>query len=79
MVMWEVLSADFDTTIGEERCLRNVVTNARPGSIVVFHDSLKAESRMRFALPKVLQHFAAEGYHFKALPETRTDPRTDQG
>ena len=70
VIMWEVLSADFDTTIDGERCLHNVLANARPGSIIVFHDSLKAEQRLRFVLPKVLDHYAALGYRFKALPET---------
>ncbi len=70
IVMWEVLSADFDTTITGERCLKNVITHAKPGSIIVFHDSLKAEARLRFALPKVLEHFAQQGYRFSALGGT---------
>ncbi|MEO8587780.1 MAG: polysaccharide deacetylase family protein [Flavobacteriales bacterium] len=69
VVMWEVLSADFDTSITGERCLRNVVRNAKPGSIIVFHDSVKADPRLRYALPKVLEHFDSMGYTFKALPE----------
>jgi hypothetical protein len=40
--MWDVLSADFDQTITKERCLKNVVSNIKPGSIIVFHDSVKA-------------------------------------
>ncbi|HMC96749.1 MAG TPA: polysaccharide deacetylase family protein [Flavobacteriales bacterium] len=67
LVMWEVLSADFDRNITGERCLQNVVSNTRAGSIIVFHDSLKAEPRLRFALPKVLEHFSAQGYEFKVL------------
>lgn len=68
VVMWDVLSADFDPAVSGERCLQNVTSNAGPGSIVVFHDSLKAEPRLRFALPRVLEHFAEQGYVFKALP-----------
>ncbi|MBL7950379.1 MAG: polysaccharide deacetylase family protein [Flavobacteriales bacterium] len=67
VVMWDVLSADFDTRMSGERCLRNVIDHARPGSIVVFHDSLKAEARLRYALPRTLAHFSAKGYCFKAL------------
>lgn len=67
-VMWDVLSNDFDTRLDGERCARNVVRHARPGSIVVFHDSLKAEPRLRTALPAVLKHFAENGYRFAALP-----------
>ncbi len=68
VVMWDVLAADFDKRVSKERCLRNVITHARAGSIVVFHDSLKAEPRLRYALPRALEHFANEGYAFKALP-----------
>ena len=68
IVMWSVLSADYDTETGEEECLRNVLRHARPGSIIVFHDSLKAEQRLRFALPRVLSHFSGLGYVFKCLP-----------
>jgi peptidoglycan-N-acetylglucosamine deacetylase len=69
VVMWDVLSSDFAVDITGERCSRNVVRNARPGSIIVFHDSLKAEGRLRYALPRVLEHFAGLGYRFRALPE----------
>lgn len=67
IVMWDVLSMDFDQQLDGETCLRNVVRNVRPGSIVVFHDSLKAEQRLRHALPRVLEHFKARGYRFAAL------------
>ncbi len=55
IVMWDVLSYDFDGTISEEICLQNVLKNIKPGSIVVFHDSLKAEKNLRYVLPKVLE------------------------
>ena len=70
IVMWEVLSADFDTSLSGEDCLRNTCGNAQPGSIIVFHDSTKAEPRLRHALPLVLEHFSREGYVFRALPES---------
>ena len=69
VVMWDVLSFDFAVHITGERCLRNVVRNARPGSIIVFHDSQKAEERLRYALPRVLDHFGRTGYRFLPLPE----------
>ncbi len=69
VVMWDVLSADFDTHLSGERCLQNVIINARTGSIIVFHDSLKAEERLRYALPRVLDQFSKGGYEFRALPE----------
>lgn len=67
IVMWDVLSGDFDPHLAPEACLRNVIRNARPGSIVVFHDSLKAKEKLEFVLPQVLSYYANEGYQFKAL------------
>jgi peptidoglycan-N-acetylglucosamine deacetylase len=67
VVMWDVLSGDFDQTISPEKCLNNVLGAAESGSIIVFHDSLKAEKNLRYALPRVLAHFAAKGYVFEHL------------
>lgn len=67
IVMWEVLSADFDRRVSPQRCGRNVIRHARPGSIIVFHDSEKAFERMREALPAVLEHFSGLGYRFEAI------------
>jgi len=67
IVMWDVLSGDFDPMISKETCLNNVISNASEGSIVVFHDSQKASEKLQYALPKALEHFAAEGYNFKAI------------
>jgi peptidoglycan/xylan/chitin deacetylase (PgdA/CDA1 family) len=67
IVMWDVLSGDFDTNISPDQVLKNVVQNVAPGSIVVFHDSVKSQERLEYALPKVLEHFTALGYTFDAL------------
>ncbi|HLP96545.1 MAG TPA: polysaccharide deacetylase family protein [Saprospiraceae bacterium] len=67
IVMWDVLSGDYDPEITPEQCLENVLDNVRPGSIILFHDSLKAEARMRYALPKVLEQLGQEGWTFRAL------------
>ena len=67
IIMWDVLSGDFDINLSPQKCLDNVLKNVEPGSIVVFHDSTKAWSRMSYALPKVLEHFSKAGYAFKAL------------
>ncbi len=69
IVMWDVLSGDFDTGISPEQCLANVTDHAGPGSIIVFHDSLKAEANLKYALPKVLEHYSALGYVFEKLDE----------
>jgi peptidoglycan-N-acetylglucosamine deacetylase len=67
IVMWTVLSADFDQNITKEKCLQNVMENTTNGSIVLFHDSKKAHERMCFALPKFLEHFNKEGFTFEVL------------
>ena len=67
IVMWDVLSADFDRSLTAEQCARNVIRHARPGSIIVFHDSEKAFDRLRGALPVVLQHFSGLGYRFSTI------------
>jgi peptidoglycan/xylan/chitin deacetylase (PgdA/CDA1 family) len=67
LVMWDVLSGDFDTRIDGPKCLERVLLAAKPGSIIVFHDSLKAEERLRYALPRTLEYFKGEGYRFRAL------------
>jgi peptidoglycan-N-acetylglucosamine deacetylase len=67
VVMWDVLSGDFDQRITPEHCFQNVVRHAGPGSVVVFHDSIKASERMQYALPKVLEHFSELGYRFEGL------------
>lgn len=67
VVMWDVLSGDFDETLTPEDCFENVVHNATAGSIVVFHDSLKAQANVRAVLPRILAHYAALGYRLEAL------------
>lgn len=62
IIMWDVLSGDFDVNQTPENCLHNVVSNTRPGSVIVFHDSEKSFPRLEFVLPKVLQLFSEKGY-----------------
>jgi len=67
IIMWDVLSADFDTTITSEECLENVIRNTKNGSIIVFHDSIKAQEKLQFVLPEVLEYYSKKGYFFKAI------------
>jgi peptidoglycan/xylan/chitin deacetylase (PgdA/CDA1 family) len=67
VVMWSVLSGDFDAAVSGESCLKNVVRSAKPGNIIVFHDSEKAWTNLAYALPKVLTHFCEQGYRFEKL------------
>ena len=67
IIMWSVLSGDFDESITPEQCCANVIKNTGNGSVVVFHDSEKAMERMHYSLPVVLQHFFDKGYRFKKI------------
>lgn len=67
IVLWDVLSGDFDKNISSKQCLDNVLRQAKNGSIIVFHDSLKAEKHLRFVLPKVLAYFREQEFVFKAI------------
>lgn len=67
IIMWDVMSYDFDKDLTGENCYENVIKHAKEGSIIVFHDSLKAEKNMKASLPKVLEYFAEKGFVFKGL------------
>lgn len=67
IIMWDVLSGDFDPNINGEKCVRNVLGSVRNGSIIVFHDSEKALPRLQYALPVVLKNLQLQGYGFKML------------
>ena len=67
IVMWDVLSRDFDKELSPEDCLKNTLKVIRPGSIIVFHDSLKAEKNLVYTLPRLLANLYDRGYAFKAL------------
>lgn len=69
IIMWDVLSADFDEALTGEQCLQNVVLNAGKGSVIVFHDSEKALKRLEYSLPKVLEYFTEKGYQFEKIEE----------
>ena len=62
IIMWNVLSADFDAKISKEKCLSNVLKNTRPGSIIVFHDSEKAFPHLEYVLPRAIEFFAEKKY-----------------
>jgi len=71
VIMWDVLSGDFDETLSPDDCYDNVIRSAKSGSIVVFHDSIKSEKTLKIVLPRVLKYFAEKGYIFKALSQTQ--------
>jgi len=67
VVMWSILSADFDMNIDADKCLENVIKNVEKGSVIVFHDSVKAFEKLQIVLPKVLRHFNKKGYTFNRI------------
>lgn len=67
IIMWDVLSADFDQTITPDQCLENVLKNIANGSIVIFHDSVKASKNLKYVLPKVLQYLQDKKYDCKGI------------
>lgn len=64
IIMWDVLSADFDQSISKEECLNNVLSSTKSGSVIVFHDSLKAFKNLEYTLPKVLQYLTENNFSF---------------
>jgi peptidoglycan/xylan/chitin deacetylase (PgdA/CDA1 family) len=67
IVMWDVMSGDFDTSISPQECLNNVVNHSTNGSIIVFHDNIKAEPRVLYALPLAIEYWIDQGFQFEAL------------
>ena len=67
IIMWDVLSADFDQAFSPGQCLAHVTRNVRAGSIVVFHDSEKAFKNLETALPGTLKFLSESGFELKSL------------
>ena len=67
VIMWSVLSGDFDVHVSKEECFKNVIRNTGNGSIIVFHDSQKALGKLQAALPVILTYFALQGYKFEKI------------
>jgi peptidoglycan/xylan/chitin deacetylase (PgdA/CDA1 family) len=67
IIMWDVLSGDFDINLKPEDCLKNVLNHTEAGSIVVFHDSLKAFDRVKHTLPRAMEAWSKAGYEFCPL------------
>lgn len=68
IIMWSVISADFDSNNSPQKCFQFVQKNSKPGSIIVFHDSEKAFPNLKYALPETLKYFSEQGYRFEVIP-----------
>jgi peptidoglycan/xylan/chitin deacetylase (PgdA/CDA1 family) len=67
IIMWSVLSGDFDPSVTTDQCFKNIVKPARPGSIIVMHDNEKSAGTMLKALPQMLEYFRSKGFRFLKL------------
>lgn len=67
IIMWDVLSMDYDPETTNEACLNNVIKNVEEGSIIVFHDSQKASEKLKFVLPKTLEFLKQKKYDCAAI------------
>ena len=67
IIMWDVLSADFDQSITPKKCLENVLQNTVSGSVIVFHDSVKAFQNLEYTLPKTMQILKEKGFEFSVI------------
>ena len=67
IIMWDVLTADFDQSITPEKCLENLLLNVKSGSVVVFHDSVKAFRNLEYTLPKSLEILKQRGFIFDVI------------
>ena len=68
VVMWTLLSADYNKKISKEECAMRVVKNIHPGAIILFHDSEKAAKNMLYALEVLLKNATEQGYRLEAMP-----------
>jgi peptidoglycan/xylan/chitin deacetylase (PgdA/CDA1 family) len=67
IIFWDVLSYDYSNLVSPEKCLKNVVQYSRPGSIIVFHDSIKAKNNLMYALPRAVEQLKENNYRFELL------------
>ncbi|WDO13411.1 polysaccharide deacetylase family protein [Flavobacterium sp. WW92] len=67
IVMWDVISVDYDKNISPKKCLKNVTKNTTSGSVIVFHDSIKAFDNLKFALPEAIRYLKNKGFVFDRI------------
>jgi peptidoglycan/xylan/chitin deacetylase (PgdA/CDA1 family) len=67
IIMWDVLSADFDPSVSKEKCLENATLKVSSGSSIVFHDSVKAFPNLKYALPRAIQILKEKGFVFDVI------------
>ncbi len=71
IVMWDVLTGDYNASLSADSILKRIIKATKPGSIVVFHDSIKAYPRLASVLPDYLSYFQDQGFRFEAIKNTQ--------
>lgn len=71
IIMWDLISCDYDARIKPAKVLKNITDYVRTGSVITFHDSLRARHNLTKALPPVIRHLKEQGYSFKAIPYSK--------
>jgi len=67
IVMWDVLSYDYDPGISPQKCLKNVLKKTTSGSVIVFHDKANAKVNLQYVLPEILKYYTEQGFVFKSI------------
>lgn len=67
IIMWDVLSGDFDQSLNPRKCLAKVIKSTKRGSIIVFHDSKKSDKCLKYVLPRFLEHCREKDFQFGVL------------
>lgn len=71
LVMWDLVTRDYSKRLDAKQVLWNVRHYTRPGSIITFHDSLKSQDKLWFALPRSIEWLQSQGYVFKVFPRMK--------
>jgi len=67
IVMWSILPRDYNPKVSREKCLQNILDYAESGSIILLHDTLKAEKNLKYVLPILLEEYSKQGYTFNSI------------
>ncbi len=67
LIMWDILTYDYSSSVTPDKCVKNAVEKTRPGSIIVFHDNIKAEKNVTYALPKTIEQLVDKGFEFDKI------------
>ena len=73
IIMYDLVTRDYSKYVSAERVFDNVRKYSRPGSVIVFHDSLKSIDKLRLVLPRCIEWLRSEGYEFGIIPSRNPD------